>query len=121
VRWGFQRVLTIALPVFQNTDELIEICEVLTEFDGLSVWHTRSKDIGSIEAIKEVIKVAEKTKVRAHLSHLATRGIANCGKSREFLEIIDDARAKGLDITFDSYPYLESSTNTNACSSSMGK
>jgi len=96
-----------------TTDELIEICRELARCGGLSVWHVRARDLGLFGGIEEVIKVAEVTGVKTHFSHYAANGAANWGRSGELLEIIDKARSRGLDVTFDAYPYDASSTTMN--------
>jgi len=95
---------------YSNTEELVEICKVVAEYDGISVWHVRTQDLGLIDAIKEVIHVAEKTNVKVHFSHYAANGPVNQGKSKEMLAIVDEARKRGLDVTFDSYPYTAASS-----------
>ncbi len=107
---GFSTGLDYYPGRYSNTEELVELCRVVTEYDGLSVWHMRLRDLGLIEAIKEVIKVAEKTNVKVHFSHYAANGQENWGKSKEMLAIVDEARGRGLDVTFDSHPYIATST-----------
>jgi len=107
---GFSAGLDYYPGRYSNTEELVEICKVVAEYDGISVWHTRLRDLGLIEAIKEVIRVAEKTNVKVHFSHYAANGQENWGKSEEMLAIVTEARERGLDVTFDSYPYIASSS-----------
>jgi len=107
---GFSTGLDYYPNRYSNTEELVDICKVVAEYDGISVWHMRLRDLGLIEAIKEVIKVAEKTNVKVHFSHYAANGQENWGKSKEMLDIVDEAREKGLDVTFDSHPYIATST-----------
>lgn len=107
---GFSTALDYFPARYSNTGELIEICKSVAEYGGISVWHTRRRDLGLIGAIKEVLKVVEVSGVKAHFSHFAAAGKANRGKSTEMLTIVDEARDRGLDITFDSYPYVASSS-----------
>ena len=107
---GFSTGLDYFPCRYANEEELIRICEVVAEYHGVSVWHTRRRDLGLIEAIEEVIGIAEKTGVKTHFSHYLVQGQANRGKSGEMLAIVDEARQKGLDVTFDSYPYTAAST-----------
>ena len=107
---GFSTGLDYFPARYANTEELAGICKVVSEHDGVSVWHTRRQDLNLIEAAKEVIRIAEKTNVKVHFSHYAVYGVAGRGKSKELLAIVDEAREKGLDVTFDSYPYIASST-----------
>ncbi len=107
---GFSTGLDYFPSRYSDTEELIAICEVVAEYGGVSVWHARGQDLGLIEGIKEVIRVAEKTSVKVNFSHYAASGHANWGKSAEMLAIVDEARHRGLDVTFDSYPYTAAST-----------
>ncbi|GAH65363.1 unnamed protein product, partial [marine sediment metagenome] len=107
---GFSTGLDYCPCRYANEEELIKICEVVAEYNGVSVWHIRKLDLGFIESIREAIRIAEKTKVKTHFSHYSVSDFANRGKSKEMLAIVDEAREKGLDVTFDSYPYIASST-----------
>jgi len=107
---GFSTGLDYFPCRYSNTEELVSICKVVAECDGISVWHVRATDLGLIPAIKEVIRVAEKTNVKVHFSHYAANQPVNRGKSKEMLAIVDEARERGLDVTFDSYPYIAAST-----------
>jgi N-acyl-D-amino-acid deacylase len=107
---GFSTGLDYFPGRYAGEEELIKICEVVADYNGVSVWHIRRQDLGLIEAIKEVIRVAEKTRVKTHFSHYSVPNFANRGKSREMLAIVDEAREMGLDVTFDSYPYIAQST-----------
>lgn len=106
---GFSTGLDYCPGRYSNTKELIEICKTVSDYNGLSVWHVRKRDLGLLEAIKEVIEVANRTNVKAHISHYHASG-ANRGKSDVMLKLIDEAREEGVDITFDSYPYTAGST-----------
>jgi len=106
---GFSTGLDYFPGRYSNTEELIKICEVVAEHDGVSVWHVRTRDIGLIEAIREVIRVAEKTNVKVHFSHYSVN-LINWGKSKEMLDIVNEARERGLDVSFDSYPYIAGSS-----------
>ena len=107
---GFSTGLDYFPCRYSNEEELIKICEVVAEFNGVSVWHSRRRDLGLMESFQEVIRIARKTGVKAHFSHYAVSDLENKGKSVEMLALIDEARASGIDVTFDSYPYIAQST-----------
>jgi len=107
---GFSTGLDYFPGRYSNTEELITICEAIAERNGISVWHTRMRDLGLIPAVEEVIEIAKATRVKVHFSHYAVNGPENKGKSKELLRIVDDAREAGLDVSFDAYPYIASST-----------
>jgi len=108
---GFSTGLDYFPARYSNTEELVKICEVVAEYNGISVWHTRQRDLGLMSAIEEVISVAEKTDVKIHFSHYSVQGPVNWNKSKEMLDRIDMALERGIDVTFDSYPYIASSTS----------
>jgi len=107
---GFSTGLDYYPARYCNTDELIGLCEVVAKHNAVSVWHLRSRDIGLFEAAREAIGVAEKTGAKVHFSHYAANDPPMWGRSGEMLALVDEARERGLDITFDTYPYIATST-----------
>ena len=107
---GFSTGLDYFPCRYSKEEELIKICETVAEYGGVSVWHVRKNDLGLIESIKEVLRIAEKTGVKTHFSHFSVSYPSSQGTSVEMLALIDEARAKGVDVTFDSYPYIAQST-----------
>lgn len=107
---GFSTGLDYYPARYSNTEELIGLCEVVAEYNAVSVWHLRTRDIGLFEAINEAITIAAKTGVKVHFSHYAANSPPMWGRSGEMLALVDEARERGLDVTFDSYPYVASST-----------
>ena len=107
---GFSTGLDYFPCRYSNEEELTKICETVAEFDGVSIWHVRKNDLGLIESIKEVLRIAAKTGVKTHFSHFSVSYPTSPGTSVEMLALIDEARAKGIDVTFDSYPYIAQST-----------
>ena len=107
---GFSTGLDYYPARYSNTDELIGLCEVVAEYNAISVWHLRTRDIGLFEAAKEAIEVAARTGGKVHFSHYAANNPPMWGQSSEMLSLVDGARLKGLDVTFDSYPYVATST-----------
>jgi len=107
---GFSTGLDYFPCRYSTEEEMVKICEAVAEYGGVSVWHSRRSDLGQIESFQEVIRVAEKTGVKAHYSHYAVSNLEYRGKSAEMLALVDEARDRGIDITFDSYPYIAQST-----------
>lgn len=78
-----------------TTDELIALGRVVARYDGVLVAHVRYW-IGVVEAVQEMVEVAAQSGVRVLISHM---------RAAEALPVIDQARARGLNIQFDTYPY----------------
>ncbi|WP_308797940.1 N-acyl-D-amino-acid deacylase family protein [Agromyces silvae] len=91
--------------------ELIALGETLAEHDALLASHMASYADGLIDAVASMIRVAAGSGCRVQISHLAAAGRQNWGKVAEALELVDAARAEGLDVAVDFYPYLAGSTN----------
>lgn len=107
---GFSSGLVYPPNVFSNTDELVEICKGVAKYDGCFVVHMRNESFHIIDALNEMIEVATKSGVRLHISHLKVIGKRNRHFYPQILEIINKARIKGIEITFDQYPYTAAST-----------
>ncbi|MHA1677090.1 MAG: N-acyl-D-amino-acid deacylase family protein, partial [Candidatus Njordarchaeales archaeon] len=90
---------------YADTEELIEICKIVAEYDGIVMVHMRNEQDKILESLDEMIRVAQESKVRIHISHLKALGPKNWGKVRVALEKIEELNKKGLEINFGQYPY----------------
>ncbi|HIG30894.1 MAG TPA: D-aminoacylase [Verrucomicrobiales bacterium] len=101
----------IYLPgTFADTEELITLAQVVSDADGIYASHMRNEGRRILSALEELFQIAEKAKVRAHVSHIKLSGKASWGKTEAVLKVIHEARKRGLDITQDQYMYAASST-----------
>ena len=95
---------------YADTDELIELCKVVAEYDGIMMVHTRNEQDKLLESLEEMATVSIESKVRLHISHLKALGYRNWGKVEKALDRIMSLREEGLDVTFDQYPYSAACT-----------
>jgi len=93
-------------------EELVELCKVVAGAGGIYASHTRRRDEGAVSAIDEAIRVGEKAGARIQISHLLPRK-TDAGEDERSLELIDRARARGLDIAFDMHTRLYGTTFLN--------
>jgi dihydroorotase/N-acyl-D-amino-acid deacylase len=100
---------------FATTDELVALSSVAAHYGGVYFTHMRSESARIGEALDEVFAVAERAKIPAEIWHLKTAYKANWGRMPEVLAKIDAARARGLDITADQYPYTRAANGLDAC------
>lgn len=107
---GLSSGLVYPPNVFSCKDELIEICKGAAKYDGCFVVHIRNESNKSIEALEEVIDVARQSGVRLHVSHFKVAGKINRSKYERALELMEEARQEGIEVTFDQYPYTAGST-----------
>jgi len=97
---------------YAETEEVIELAKVASAYGGIYVTHMRNEATGLLDSINETIRIAEEANIPAHINHHKVAGANNWGMSEQSLALIDDARARGIDIVHDLYPYTASSTTS---------
>ncbi len=95
---------------YSDTDELVELCRVVAEHDGIFVVHQRNESDKVLESIDEILEIGRRSGVRVHFSHFKVCGKDNWGKIEKALAKLDEAQADGLRVSFDQYPYVAGST-----------
>jgi len=100
---------------FAKTDEIIELAKVAREYGGIYATHQRSEANALDESLAEVFEIARRARIPVEIWHLKTAYKKNWGRMPEVLQKIQRARAQGLDITADIYPYIAGSTSLSAC------
>jgi len=100
---------------FAKTDEIVELAKVASQYGGIYATHQRSEANALDESLNEVFEIARRAKIPAEIWHLKTAYKKNWGRMPEILNKIKNARAQGLDITADIYPYIAGSTALSAC------
>jgi len=99
---------------FANTDELIALSEVAAEYDGMYISHMRDEGANMLPAIEELLAIARGAGIRAEIYHLKSSGQSNWPLFDTAIEMVERARAQGLQITADVYTYPAGSTGLNA-------
>jgi len=100
---------------FASTDELIELSKVAARYGGIYITHQRSEGNKIFESLDEIFTIAEKADIPAEIWHLKTAYKANWGKMPEVLRRIEAARARGLRVSANVYPYNRASNGLDAC------
>ncbi len=108
--YGLSTGLIYMPCAYSHTEELIEMCKVVAEFDGVFVVHQRSEADTIINSMKEIIEIGEKSGVRVHFSHFKVCGKKNWKYINKVIELFNEAKKKGIRVTFDQYPYAAGST-----------
>jgi N-acyl-D-amino-acid deacylase len=98
-----------------DTDELLAYARVLARHDATYISHMRSEGAGLIEAVDELIFLARESGARAEIYHLKAVGRENWHKFAAVLDRVDAARAEGVRVTADIYPYEAGSTALASC------
>jgi N-acyl-D-amino-acid deacylase len=100
---------------FASTNEIVELAKVASKHGGVYFTHQRSESARIFESLDEIFAIAERAKIPAEIWHLKTAYKANFGKMPEVLKRIEAARARGLDVTANMYPYNRASNGLDAC------
>jgi N-acyl-D-aspartate/D-glutamate deacylase len=99
---------------FAKTEEVIELSRVAAAMGGYYDSHMRDEDsysIGLLGSIAETIRIGREAKIPVHISHIKALGPQVWGKSVEAIRMIEKARAEGVDVTADQYPYTASGSS----------
>lgn len=91
--------------VYADHQELVELCRVAGERKKLCAFHIRSESKELLEALTEAVDIAKEAGAPLHISHLKASGTKNWEKIGAAFQKIEDARASGMQITSDAYPY----------------
>lgn len=114
---GFSTGLFYAPQNFSKTEEVIALAKVAAQYGGLYDSHIRdesSYNVGLQGSIREVIRIAREAGIAANVAHIKALGKSVEGQSGTIIRMIEQARAQGLRITADQYPWLASSTRFSA-------
>lgn len=107
---GLATGLEYVPAIYSTTEEVIELAKVAAKHGGVYVTHMRDEGPKLIEAVKETIRIAREARIPAQINHHKASGAAHYGWTKQTLALIDAARAGGLDVTHDIYPYTAFST-----------
>jgi N-acyl-D-amino-acid deacylase len=109
--FGLSTGLTYPPSHASTTTELAALCRAIRAFGGIYATHLRDYDTLLGTATEEAITIGEDTDVPVHISHFQAPGKRNHGRVPELIAVLTAARARGIDVTFDVYPYEACSTS----------
>lgn len=95
---------------YMSKEEIIEILKVVAKYDKIASFHMRNEGIEIFDAINEIIYCGKESNCKVNISHLKIMDKSLWGKSDKVLELINEAIAKGIKLTYDQYPYTATST-----------
>ena len=102
---GLSTGLEYESAFFSNRDEVLQLAQVTADSGGRYISHIRSEDAQLDDAIDEIIQIGRVTKMPVQISHLKIALRDNWGQSTKLLARLEKARAEGVAITADCYPY----------------
>ena len=112
--FGLSTGLVYVPGTYAETGEIVELARVAGEYGGIYATHMRNEGQDLMESVEETIEIGRRAGLPVQVSHHKAVGRAHHGKVRDSLSLIERARAGGLDITIDQYPYQASSTTLQA-------
>lgn len=112
--FGMSSGLIYPPGVYSEQEEIIEVAKILREFNGVYLSHIRNESDNLVNSVKELINVAEQSKISCQIHHHKACGKKNWGIVKETIKLVKEARKRGLDITIDQYPYVSASTTLRA-------
>ncbi len=95
---------------YASFEELVELGKVVAEAGGILTSHIRNEANFLLESVSEMLRVAETAQVPLEISHLKAIGAANAGQALQAVRRIAESRRRGIDVTYDQYPYTAGST-----------
>jgi dihydroorotase/N-acyl-D-amino-acid deacylase len=108
--FGIATALIYPPNAYSPDSELIEVARVVGEMGGVYITHVRSEGDRFLESLEDAITLGREAKVPVEIYHLKATGARNWHKMPLAIEMIDQARAEGIDVTADMYPYVASGT-----------
>jgi N-acyl-D-amino-acid deacylase len=112
--FGLSTGLFYVPGTFTPTSEVIALAKVAGRFGGIHTSHQRDDASKVLDSVRETIAIGEGGGLPTQITHHKVIGKANWGRSADALRLIDEARARGVDVTSDQYPYTASSTGISS-------
>ena len=100
---------------YASTEELIEIARTMAPYGGIYITHMRSEADKVLEGMDEALRIGREGGVPVEIYHLKAAGTRNWSKETAMIAKIDSARAAGLDVQANMYPYTAGGTGLAAC------
>jgi len=112
--FGLSTGLFYVPGAFTPTEEVVALARVAGRMGGSHISHQRDDAAKLLDSIRETIRIGEDGGLPTQVTHHKVIGKPNFGRSADALKLIDEARARGVDVTSDQYPYTASSTSVTS-------
>ena len=109
--FGLSTGLEYEPGIFSSTEEVIALARVAAEHGGRYSSHLRDEDDQFVEALNEIIRIGKEARIPVHISHIKLADRKFWGTTDEILGLLDTARAEGVELTADIYPYERWASN----------
>jgi N-acyl-D-aspartate/D-glutamate deacylase len=112
--FGVSYALIYPPEAYVETDEIVEVCATAARYGGLYITHLRSEGDRFLEAVEEALTIGRRAGLPVEIYHLKATVQHNWHKMAQVIARIDAARAEGIDVAADMYPYIASGTGLSA-------
>ncbi|AKF05420.1 N-acyl-D-amino-acid deacylase family protein [Sandaracinus amylolyticus] len=112
--FGLSTGLVYAPGAFADTEEIVELAKVSAAHGGIYASHMRDEGSRLVQSVEETLRIGREAKIPVQISHHKAADRWNWGKVETTLAMVDRARAEGLDVHSDVYPYTAGSTVLSA-------
>lgn len=102
---GLSTALIYAPASYSKTDEIIALAKVASRYGGIYATHIRGESDNEMQALDEAFRIGREANLPVEIFHLKAAGKQNWGTMPRIIAAIEQARASGLDVTADQYPY----------------
>lgn len=109
--FGLSTGLRYVPGFYSKTDEVVALSRAASDSGGIYTSHLREEGLGLFEGVAEAITIAREARIPVVLTHHKAVGPPMWGQSVTTLRMVDSARAAGLDVMMDQYPYTATSTS----------
>lgn len=113
--FGLASALIYPPGSYSDTEELIAVSKAMSPYGGTYITHMRSEADDIFPALEEAIRIGKEAKVPVELYHLKMAGKKNWNKAQELIATINNARAQGVDLSANMYPYTAGGTGLTSC------
>ncbi len=113
--FGVAYALIYPPDTFADTDEIVEVCKVVAQYGGVYITHMRSEGNEIFAGVEEALEIGRRSGASVEIYHLKATGRMNWHKMPSVMARITAARAEGIDVTTDMYPYVASGTGLSSC------
>jgi dihydroorotase/N-acyl-D-amino-acid deacylase len=112
--FGLGSALIYSPGRYADTEELVALAQAAAGWGGLYATHIRDEADGALEALEEAVRIGQRARIPVNVWHLKVSGKRNFGRMAEVVARIERARAEGVDIAANVYPYLQGMNNLTA-------
>ncbi len=111
---GLSTSLLYAPANYASTEELIALARIASKYGGIYASHIRNEGDSEMQALDEAFRIGREANIPVEIWHFKVAGKQNWGKMPQVIAKIEAARAQGLDVTADQYPYVAAATSLGA-------